>query len=73
MNVLRHTERGFQQRLHALSTASSLFDPTIEERTRAIVEAVRDRGDKALLEFTERFNGAKLTADQLAEIGRAHV
>jgi len=66
MNVLRHTEPGFQQRLRALSNASSLFDPTIEERTRAIVEAVRARGDKALLEFTERFDGARLTADQLA-------
>ncbi|HEU0011871.1 MAG TPA: histidinol dehydrogenase [Verrucomicrobiae bacterium] len=66
MNVLRHTEPGFSQRLRALSNASSLFDPTIEERTRAIVEAVRTRGDKALLEFTERFDGAMLTADQLA-------
>ncbi len=65
MNVLRHTEPGFSQRLRALSSASSLFDPTIEERSRAIVEAVRTRGDKALLEFTERFDGARLTADQL--------
>lgn len=66
MNVLRHTEPGFQQRLRALSNASSLFDPTIEARTRAIIEAVRTRGDKALLEFTERFDGARLTSDQLA-------
>jgi histidinol dehydrogenase len=66
MNVLRHTEPGFLQRLNALSKASSLFDPKIEDRTRAIVEAVHARGDKALLEFTQRFDGARLTADQLA-------
>ena len=66
MNVLRHTEPGFSQRLRALSNASSLFDPTIEERARAIVEAVRTRGDKALLEFTERLDGARLALDQLA-------
>src|SRR6185503_4050864 len=66
MNVLRHTEPGFQQRLRALSNASSLFDPTIEERACAIVEAVRTRGDKALLEFTKRFDGARLDIDQLA-------
>ncbi len=46
--------------------ASSLFDPGIEKQTRAIVEAVQARGDEALLEFTERFGGARLTADQLA-------
>ena len=45
MNVLRHTEPGFPQRLRALSNASSLFDPTIEERARAVVEAVQTRGD----------------------------
>jgi len=66
MNVLRHTEPGFPQRLRALSNASSLFDPTIEERARAVVEAVQTRGDKALLEFTERFDGAKLTPYQLS-------
>src|SRR5262245_3946391 len=66
MNVLRHTEPGFSQRLRALSNASSLFDPMIEDRTRAIVEAVHAHGDKALLEFTERFDGARLGADQLA-------
>jgi histidinol dehydrogenase len=66
MNVLRHTEPGFQQRLRALSNASSLFDPTIEERACDIVEAVRTRGDKALLEFTKRFDGARLDIAQLA-------
>ena len=29
------------------------------------MDAVKTRGDEALLEFTERFDGAKLTADQL--------
>ena len=50
----------------ALAAASSLFDPVIEQRTRAILDAVRARGDAAVLELTERFDGAKLTADQLA-------
>ena len=31
-----------------------------------IIEAVRTRGDAALLEFTERFDGAKLSPEQLA-------
>jgi len=66
MKVIRHTEADFSQRLREVSAASSLFDPTIEERTRAILEAVRARGDAALLELTDRFDGAKLSAEQLA-------
>ncbi|HXJ72675.1 MAG TPA: histidinol dehydrogenase [Candidatus Dormibacteraeota bacterium] len=66
MNILRFTEQEFTQRLQAVVHHSSLFDPVIEERARTIVEAVRTRGDAALLELTERFDGAKLRADQLA-------
>ena len=65
MNVTRHTDRDFADQLRRLTTASSLFDPVIEERARGILDAVRQRGDAALLEFTARFDGAALTAEQL--------
>jgi histidinol dehydrogenase len=65
MNVIRHTDADFAGRLAQLTAPSSLFDPVIEERTRAILEAVRTGGDAALLELTERFDGAKLTVEQL--------
>jgi histidinol dehydrogenase len=66
MNVLRHADTGFVDKLRALATDASLFDPAIEERTRAILKDVRARGDAALLELTRRFDGARLTVDQLA-------
>ena len=66
MNVLRFSDKDYAARLGVLAQSSSLFDPVVEERTRAIVEAVRTRGDEALLEFTERFDKARLTAGQLA-------
>ena len=66
MNVIRHTDADFAKQLATLTAASSLFDPNIEARARSIVEAVRTRGDGAVLEFTERFDGAKLAAEQLA-------
>ena len=66
MNTLRYTEVNFAKRLSALAAASSLFDPVIEQRTRAILDEVRSRGDAALVELTERFDGARLAADQLA-------
>lgn len=65
MKVVRCTDSDFSQKLNELDAPSSLFDPVIEERTRAILEQVRTRGDTALLELTERFDGAKLTAEQL--------
>jgi histidinol dehydrogenase len=37
----------------------------VEESVRAIVEDVRLRGDDALLEYTERFDGARLDRDSL--------
>ena len=42
------------------SSQSSLFDPTIEQRTSAILEAVQSRGIEAVLEFTKQFDGADL-------------
>ncbi len=66
MKVIRHTDANFSARLRELTAASSLFDPDIEQRTRAILHDVYVRGDDALLEFTEKFDGAKLAAGQLA-------
>ena len=66
MNVIRFNDSNFATQLRTLTSASSLFDKTIEERTRAILEAVYTRGDAALIEFTGRFDGAKLTKEQLA-------
>ena len=66
MKVIRHTDANFAEKLRELTAASSLFNPEIEERTRAILLDVYVRGDDALLEFTEKFDGAKLAAGQLA-------
>ena len=66
MKVIRHSDANFQEKLRELTAPSSLFDPGIEQRTRAILDAVQVRGDAALLEFTEKFDGARLAANQLA-------
>jgi histidinol dehydrogenase len=65
MKVIRYTDSGFPKQLRQLAAPSSLFDPEIERRVRSIVDDVSARGDAALLEFTERFDGAKLTVGQL--------
>lgn len=65
MHIVRASDADHDARLNQAAAASSLFDPVIEERTRAIIEAVRTRGDTALVEFTQRFDGATLTPEQI--------
>ena len=66
MNVTRHTDANFAAQLDRAVRTSSLFDPDVEERARGIVEQVRAKGDAALAELTEKFDGAKVAASQLA-------
>jgi histidinol dehydrogenase len=66
MKIVRHTDKNFAAKISDLFAGASLFDAEIESRTRKILDAVYTLGDDAVLECTERFDGAKLTADQLA-------
>jgi histidinol dehydrogenase len=63
------------QRTRLLRRAEVQIDALVE-RVRPILQAVRARGDAALLEFTERFDRVQLSPQQLrvshAEIERAH-
>ena len=66
MKIIRCTDATYSQRLAEATAASSLFDAGIEASTRAILHEVFVRGDAAVLEFTEKYDGATLVADQLA-------
>jgi histidinol dehydrogenase len=66
MKTIRHTDKNFAAKLREATAGSSLFDVEIESRTRKILDSVHTCGDDAVLECTERFDGAKLTAEQLA-------
>ena len=66
MKIIRCCDTHFAAKLREATAPSSLFDPEIERRTRAILDDVRLRGDAALVEFTEKFDGAKLAAGRLA-------
>jgi histidinol dehydrogenase len=72
MNVIYHTDTDFAQKVAQLSKATSLFDAAIEERAREVINAVKARGDEAVLELTERFDGVRLTAEQL-EVSQAEL
>jgi histidinol dehydrogenase len=72
MNFIRHTDSAFSAKLNKLIAASSLFDPVVEQRALEIIRAVQRRGDKALLHYTEKFDGAKLTPGKL-RVGQAEL
>lgn len=63
------------QRVRLLRRAELQIDE-LTERVRPIIQAVRDRGDEALIELTERFDHVKLSPDRLRvshdEIKQAH-
>jgi histidinol dehydrogenase len=64
MRILRHTDRDFSKALASLQRKSEPR-PEVESTVREIIRAVRDRGDAALIELTEKFGGPKLTAKRL--------
>jgi histidinol dehydrogenase len=66
VKIIRHGDKNFSGKIREAASASSLFDAGIENRTRAILHDVFVRGDDAVLDFTEKFDGAKLFAGQLA-------
>ena len=65
MRVIRHTDQDFAAQLARLRRRPACLIPP-SNNARAILDAVAARGDEAVLEFTEKFDGAKLSAEQLA-------
>lgn len=64
MRIFRYDQADFHSAVAQASAASSLFDPAIDERVRAIIADVQARGDAALVELTERFDNIRLTQEQ---------
>jgi histidinol dehydrogenase len=63
---LETSVRGIAGVIRALERPPGSVDPDISRRVAEIVAAVRDKGDAALLDFTQRFDRVALTAPELA-------
>lgn len=63
-------------KLNAILSRTTDFSPEQETSARQIVQTVREKGDAALLDYTRRFDGVTLRADEIcvpeAEIERAY-
>jgi len=65
IRILTTSQRDFARQFSAVRERSATASPAVEAQARKIVEAVRRRGDRALLEFTNRFDGVRRSARQL--------
>jgi len=61
----------FEARLKALTAFDATFDEEVERTVAEICDAVRDRGDTAVLEYTERFDQVKATQVAALELPRS--
>jgi len=59
----------YAAKLEELAARTSAMPPAVEAAARQIIDAVRTRGDQAVLEFSERFDGRKL---ETLELDRTH-
>ncbi|MEE8505515.1 MAG: histidinol dehydrogenase [Kiloniellales bacterium] len=58
-------EAGFEAAFEALLAATREAEQDVDEAVAEIIAAVRARGDAALIELTERFDGNRLTPETL--------
>jgi histidinol dehydrogenase len=64
MRIIRCTEKGYQKKLGALDRRCAP-DPAVQQTVAGVLSAVEKDGDRALIHFTEKFGGPKLTAAKL--------
>jgi histidinol dehydrogenase len=64
---------GFDARLAALTRYEAAQDPGVQRTVRAIIEAVRRRGDSALLAYARRFDGVRAKSVKGLEISKAEL
>jgi len=63
--TLATRDRGFEAAFAALLNTKRETDADVDDAVAAIIDDVRKRGDAALIDYTERFDRARLTADTL--------
>lgn len=65
MEIIFTKETRFQEKLNALINRAYLDWQTIEKEVSDILSQVRIKGDKALLEYTKKYDGCELNLDEI--------
>lgn len=64
MKIIRHTDPDYPAAASALNRRAEASD-AVREVVSGVIKAVRERGDAAVLELVEKFDGARLTPAQM--------
>ncbi len=64
MRVISYRDRGYQKFVRSLDRRAEPLQ-AVEETVRGIVAVVRERGDRALIDYARKFDGVRLTAKSL--------
>ena len=62
---LRKPDWKSNERLKYLASRGEILEEEYEKTVKEIIRRVKEEGDKALIEFTEKFDGVKLTPETL--------
>lgn len=65
IDVVEYTSDPLPDKLHAILSRTTDFTPELEASVREIVAAVRREGDRALLEYTRRFDCVEFKAEDI--------
>jgi len=65
MKILNYKDSSFESDFKGILATSSLFDREIEKRVQGIIDAVRERGDQALIDFAEQFDKVTLNPERI--------
>jgi len=65
VRILSTTHADFRRQFAAIRERGTNATPAVEMQARRIVDAVRRRGDRAVIELTRRFDGVALTPARL--------
>jgi histidinol dehydrogenase len=63
--IQKHDQAGLEELLEHLQSRSVSLDSELVGAVAAIVKDVRERGDEALLEYSERFDGVRVSPSEL--------
>jgi histidinol dehydrogenase len=70
IHIIDYHRRSEPDRLTAILSRGVVASPEVEERVKTIIEAIRMRGDDALIEYARRFDGVDTTVEEL-RVGEA--
>jgi histidinol dehydrogenase len=65
MKIIRASQPSFMAEIERIMNRGDILDETVLESVAEIIEDVKKRGDKALIEYTEKFDGISLEPSTL--------